>query len=95
MATFTETEISYISSLDDCVVIENSVTGIYDLGSGYNIDIQMVRSGNKIKIEREFNGSNDLSKMPDDVVTKYAKAINEITQWENDELPDFPDLKAL
>ena len=55
----------------------------------------MVRSGNKIKIEREFNGSNDLSKLPDDVVIKYAQAIGLLTQWENDELPDFPDLKAL
>ena len=95
MPTFTETETAYITSLDSCADIENTVTGIYDLGSGYNIDIRMVRSGNKIKIEREFNGSNDLSKLPDDVVIKYAEAIRLLEQWESGVLLTFPDLNAL
>ena len=95
MSSFSETETAYISALDTCADIINSVSAIYDLGSGYNIDVRMIRSGNKIKIEREFNGSNDLSKLPDDVVIKYAQAIDLLTQWENGLLPDFPDLKAL
>lgn len=92
MPTFTQTETDYIAAVDAVDAIRDTVSGEYKLGSGYSLNVVMKRRGSKISIEREFNGKNDLDKLPDDIARKYVETIDLIERWKNDELPDFPDI---
>lgn len=95
MPTYTETETDYLSSVTSIADIEKVIVDDYLLGDGFALSVAI--SNNKISftLDTRFLGSSNVNKIPVDVLERYVSGMNQIDDWKNGLLPDFPDLSEL
>ena len=95
MSTYLETEADYLASVTSISDIEKIITDDYPLGDGFSLAVSI--SSNKINfsIDTKFLGIPNVNIIPVDVLGRYVSGMNQIDDWKNGLLPDFPDLSEL
>ena len=95
MATFTETETDYLTSVNSIADIEKVIVDDYLLGDGFALSVDIANNKINFTLDTKFLGNPNINKVPVDVLEKYVSGMNQIDDWKNGLLPDFPDLSEL